>query len=265
MVIALYCHNDANPHKVFCLRLPVLEKPCKHGHKTSMQVQAAEAYRQVSLSVAKAAEIAGRPALDVSLVVVSKTQTLQLIEPVLQAGHRIFGENRVQEAAEKWPSLRKSYPAIELHLIGPLQSNKAAEAVALFDVIETVDRDKIAAALAVEIKKQGRTPRLLVQVNTGKERQKAGVDPDELPIFIEKLRNVHGLTIDGLMCIPPINEPPAKHFTLLRKLAAAAKLTTLSMGMSADFVEAIAEGATHVRIGSAIFGARPVGSPDKAG
>ncbi len=206
--------------------------------------------------IAEAARSAGRPADDVHLVAVSKVFPVEAIAPVLQAGQRIFGENRVQEAAQKWPQLREDYPDIELHLIGPLQSNKALDAVRLFDVIETVDRPKIAAALAKAMAKTGKTPRLLVQVNTGEESQKAGVKPADTGVFLKSCRDEHGLQIDGLMCIPPVDEEAALHFALLEKLARQNGLPVLSMGMSADYETAIALGATHVRVGSAIFGAR---------
>ena len=198
----------------------------------------------------------GPPPDAVTLVAVSKTFGVEDIRPFLEAGQRVFGENRVQEAEAKWPELRASYDGIELHLIGPLQSNKAKEAVALFDVIETVDREKIAAALKAEMVKQGRQPRLLVQVNIGLEPQKAGIPPDEALAFVERCRSVHGLTIEGLMAIPPDGVPPGPYFAHLATLAREAKVTVLSMGMSADFETAIAMGATHVRVGSALFGAR---------
>jgi pyridoxal phosphate enzyme (YggS family) len=175
---------------------------------------------------------------------------------VLDAGQRVFGENRVQEAQGKWPALRAQWPDIELHLIGPLQSNKAREAVALFDVIHTVDRPSIAEALAKEIARQARKPRLLVQVNTGEEAQKAGVAPQDADAFLAACRTSHGLTIAGLMCIPPAEQSPGPHFALLAKIAKRNGLPLLSMGMSADFETAIEVGATHVRVGSAIFGAR---------
>lgn len=210
----------------------------------------------ISERCAQAAVACGRDAADVTLVAVSKTFGPEEISPVLEAGQRIFGENRVQEAQGKWPQLREQYRDVELHLIGPLQSNKAADAVALFDVIQTVDREKIAAALAKEIAKQGKSPRLLVQVNTGAEPQKAGVLPDETRAFVELCRKKHGLAIEGLMCIPPFDENPGPHFALLRKLAGELDLAVLSMGMSADFETAIELGATHVRVGSAIFGQR---------
>ncbi len=196
------------------------------------------------------------PAGSVTLVAVSKTFEAGDIRPVLQAGQRVFGENRVQEALGKWPRLKEKFAGIELHLIGPLQSNKAKEAVALFDVIETVDREKIAAELAKEISRQGRAPRLYVQVNTGLEPQKAGIDPREAVAFVAGCRATHGLAIDGLMCIPPAGENPGPHFALLAKLAGEAGLAKLSMGMSGDYETAIAFGATSVRVGSAIFGSR---------
>lgn len=192
----------------------------------------------------------------VTLVAVSKTFSADEIRPVLEAGQRVFGENRVQEAQGKWPALRLAFPDIELHLIGPLQSNKAKEAVALFDVVETVDRDKIAAELAKEIARQGRSPKLYVQVNTGSEPQKAGIEPREAVRFVKRCREAHGLVIEGLMCIPPADENPGPHFALLEKLAKEAGVAKLSMGMSADYETAIAFGATSVRVGSAIFGSR---------
>ncbi|QBK29253.1 YggS family pyridoxal phosphate-dependent enzyme [Roseitalea porphyridii] len=206
--------------------------------------------------VAEAERSAGRPGGDVTLVAVTKTFDAEAIVPVLERGHRIFGENRVQEAQGKWPELRERYGDIELHLIGPLQSNKAADAVALFDVIETVDREKIARALAREMDKQGRTPRLYVQVNTGEEPQKAGVAPADVPAFLTLCRDKLGLRIEGLMCIPPVDENPGPHFALVKKLASESGVPMLSMGMSGDFETAIAFGATSVRVGSAIFGAR---------
>lgn len=206
--------------------------------------------------IARAERTAGRPEGSTTLVAVSKTFPVEEIRPVIEAGQRVFGENRVQEAAAKWPLLRAETHGIELHLIGPLQSNKAAEAVALFDVIHTVDRDKIAAAIAAEGTRQGRRPRLFVQVNTGLEPQKAGIDPREAVTFVERCRSVHGLAIEGLMCIPPAEDAPAPHFALLAKLARAASVEGLSMGMSSDFEIAVGQGATHVRVGSALFGHR---------
>ena len=210
----------------------------------------------VKSRIAEAEREAKRPAGSVALVAVSKTFDADAIRPVLEAGQRVFGENRVQEAQGKWPALREDFPDIELHLIGPLQSNKAKEAVALFDVIETVDREKIAAELAKEIAKQGKAPKLYVQVNTGLEEQKAGIDPREAVAFVNRCREVHGLKIEGLMCIPPVEENPGPHFALLEKLAREAGVEKLSMGMSGDFETAVAFGATSVRVGSAIFGSR---------
>ncbi|MBB2973422.1 YggS family pyridoxal phosphate-dependent enzyme [Mesorhizobium sp. RMAD-H1] len=210
----------------------------------------------VRSAIADAEKEAGRPQGSVTLVAVSKTFGPQDIRPVLEAGHRVFGENRVQEAQAKWPELRQAYEGIELHLIGPLQSNKAADAVALFDVIETVDREKIAATLAAEMKKQNRFPGLYVQVNTGMEPQKAGIAPTEAEAFVRRCRETHGLAIEGLMCIPPADENPGPHFALLEKIARAAGVGKLSMGMSGDYETAIAFGATSVRVGSAIFGHR---------
>jgi pyridoxal phosphate enzyme (YggS family) len=210
----------------------------------------------VRARIAAAERAAGRPAGSVRLIAVSKTFAAEAIEPLIAAGQGVFGENRVQEAKAKWPALRATHPGIELHLIGPLQSNKAAEAVALFDAIHTIDRDKIAAAIAAEIVRQKRTPRLLVQVNTGEEPQKAGIAPTETDAFVERCRTVHGLAIDGLMCIPPADENPGPHFALLAKIGKRLGLASLSMGMSGDFETAIAFGATDVRVGSAIFGER---------
>ncbi|MEO2038102.1 MAG: YggS family pyridoxal phosphate-dependent enzyme, partial [Martelella sp.] len=192
----------------------------------------------------------------VTLVAVSKTHDADAIRPAIEAGQRVFGENRVQEAQKKWPTLKEETPDIELHLIGPLQSNKAEDAVKLFDVIETVDREKIARALAKEIAKQGRAPRLYVQVNTGNEPQKAGIDPRETEAFLALCRDELGLTVEGLMCIPPAGENPGPHFALLHDLATENSVPKLSMGMSGDYEVAIAFGATSVRVGSAIFGER---------
>lgn len=206
--------------------------------------------------VAAAEQAAGRENGSATLVAVSKTFGAADIRPVIEAGQRVFGENRVQEALAKWPALRDEFPGIELHLIGPLQSNKVKEAVALFDVIETVDREKIAAALASEMKKQGKSPRLYVQVNTGSEPQKAGIDPREAVAFVRRCHEIHGLAIEGLMCIPPLEENPGPHFALLEKLARETDVEKLSMGMSGDFELAVRFGATSVRVGSAIFGSR---------
>ena len=215
-----------------------------------------ERLQNVRAAIAAAETAAKRPLNSVTLVAVSKTFDATEICPTLEAGQRIFGENRVQEAQGKWPQLRGEFDGIELHLIGPLQSNKAAEAVALFDVIQTVDREKIAVALASEMKKQGKSPKLFVQVNTGLEEQKAGIDPRETLAFVTRCREVHGLTIEGLMCIPPADENPGPHFALLKKLAKECGVAKLSCGMSGDYETAIAFGATHVRVGSAIFGVR---------
>ena len=192
----------------------------------------------------------------VTLVAVSKVQPDSRIDEALSAGQRVYGENRVQEATERWGHRRALYPDLKLHLIGPLQSNKAADAVALFDVIETVDRPKLAATLSALAKSGVKLPTLLVQVNTGEEPQKAGIAPAALADFLIECRDTHGLTIDGLMCIPPADEHPAMHFALLEKLAQRHGLKTLSMGMSDDFETGIAFGATHVRVGSAVFGER---------
>jgi len=210
----------------------------------------------VRAEIEKAARAAGREPRSVTLVAITKTFAAEHILPVLESGHRVFGENRVQEAKAKWPALRERFPDVELHLVGPLQSNKAREAVALFDVIHTIDRPKIAVVLAEEMAKQGRRPRLLVEINSGAEPQKAGVLPEAADAFLAECRINYGLVIEGLMCIPPIHEPPAPHFALTAKIAKRNALKLLSMGMSADFSTAIAFGATHVRIGSAIFGPR---------
>jgi pyridoxal phosphate enzyme (YggS family) len=215
------------------------------------------ALREVRAGIARAASDYDRDPASITLVAVSKLFPAEDIAPVLAAGQRVFGENYVQEANAKWPALRTGYPDVELHLIGPLQSNKAKEAVALFDVIESLDRPSLAEALAKEIGRQGKTPRLLVQVNTGEEPQKGGVMPAELDAFLDLCRTRHGLVIEGLMCIPPAEDPPSPHFALLNSMAAKHGLKTLSMGMSADYDPAIQLGATHVRIGSAIFGTRP--------
>lgn len=218
----------------------------------------AEGYMDVVARIARAAQAAGRDPADVTLVAVSKTQPWDAIEPVLAAGQRVFGENRVQEAMARWEG-KAADPALAdltLHLIGPLQSNKSREAVAFFDVIESLDREKLARSLADEVQKQGRTPRLYVQVNTGEEAQKAGILPADADAFIAAARTTYGLTLEGLMCIPPADEPPGPHFGLLRKIAERNGLSKLSMGMSGDFETAIRFGATSVRVGSAVFGAR---------
>ena len=210
----------------------------------------------VEQEIARACRDANRDPASVTLIAVSKTFDADAIVPVIAAGQRVFGENRVQEAKAKWPGLMSAYPGVALHLIGPLQSNKAKEAVALFDAIHSVDRPSICEALAKEINSQQRRPELFVQLNTGEEPQKAGVAPAEADAFIAGCREKYGLEISGLMCIPPVNDAPAPHFALTAKIAARNGLKNLSMGMSADFTIAIQFGATHVRVGSAIFGAR---------
>ena len=213
--------------------------------------------RLVRQEIALAVEAAGRDPDSVKLVAVTKTVPPQVIEEAIEAGQRCFGENRVQEADAKWPALKERHPGIELHLIGPLQSNKVREAVDLFDVIESLDRPKLARALAEEMARADKRPRLFVQVNTGEEPQKAGVPPGEAESFVALCRETFGLAVDGLMCIPPFDEEAAMHFALLAKLAERLGVKQLSMGMSGDFARAIAFGATHVRVGTAIFGARP--------
>jgi len=210
----------------------------------------------VRAEIARACREASRDPAGVTLVAVSKTFGAESIEPVIAEGQRAFGENRVQEARAKWPALIARHPGLELHMIGPLQSNKAKEAVALFDAVHSVDRPSLCEALAKEIARQGRRPRLFVEINTGAEEQKAGVLPQDADGLIARCRDAYGLAIDGLMCIPPADEAPAPHFALTAKIAKRNGLKLLSMGMSADFPIAIAMGATHVRVGSAIFGAR---------
>lgn len=223
---------------------------------SSAPIEVAVRLRLVREEIALAAEAAGRDPADVRLVAVSKTVPAGMIEQAIAAGQRVFGENRVQEAQSKWPELKQCHAGIELHLIGPLQSNKVRDAVSLFDVIETVDRPKLARALAEEIARSGMRPRLFAQVNTGEEAQKAGIAPAEAASFVALCRETFGLAIDGLMCIPPFDEEPAMHFALLAKLAEKIGVKELSMGMSGDFARAIQFGATYVRIGTAIFGAR---------
>jgi len=223
---------------------PSLTKPSPIGLATVVQ------------EIARACKEARRDPETVKLIAVSKTFDASAISPIIDAGQLIFGENRVQEAKAKWPGLLTAYPGIVLHLIGPLQSNKAKEAVALFDAIHSVDRPSICEALAKEINSQKRRPELFVQLNTGEEPQKAGVAPADADGFIADCREKYGLPISGLMCIPPVNDAPAPHFALTAKIAARNGLKLLSMGMSADFAVAIQFGATHVRVGSAIFGAR---------
>lgn len=216
----------------------------------------AENLREVLEHIAGAARAAGRDPDDVTLIAVSKSQSPERIEAALLAGYRIFGENRVQEAEGRWPALRARYPDLELHFIGHLQSNKAAEAVALFDVIQTIDRPKLARAVAKEMERQGRRPRILIEVNIGEEAQKGGVAPDELDALAALCRDELGLPLEGLMCIPPMDEDPAPYFALLASMAKRLSLKTLSMGMSADYEIAVRLGATHVRVGTAIFGER---------
>ncbi len=213
----------------------------------------------VRAEIAHACAEAKRDPASVTLVAISKTFGAEAIEPVIAAGQRVFGENRVQEARAKWPALKARYPDVALHLVGPLQSNKAKEAVALFDAIHSLDRASLAEALAKEIARQGRQPTLFVEVNTGAEPQKSGVLPEETDAFIAACRERHGLAIAGLMCLPPLDEAPAPHFALAAKIARRNGLRFLSMGMSADFPLAIEFGATHVRVGTAIFGERPKG------
>ena len=217
---------------------------------------AADRLTAVRARIEKAASGVGRTADQVTLIAVSKTFPADAIVPVLAAGQRVFGENRVQEAAAKWPKLREEFPGVELHLIGALQSNKAREAVELFDTIHALDRLKLAEAIADTAAKVGRCPTLFVQVNTGLEPQKAGLDPRDTAAFVADCQTRLGLPVVGLMCIPPVDEEPALHFGLLRKLADEIGLKSLSMGMSSDFETAIELGATHVRVGSAIFGHR---------
>ena len=216
----------------------------------------AENLKEILEKMAKASREAEREPKSVSLVAVSKTFDGEHIRPALEAGQRVFGENRVQEAQGKWPLLRQEFPDLELHLIGPLQSNKAADAVGLFDVIESVDREKIARVLSDEERRQQRPVRFYLQVNTGLEPQKAGIAPDDLSDFVRLCRDELQLSVEGLMCIPPVDENPGPHFALLAKLARENGLDRLSMGMSGDFETAIAFGATSVRVGSAIFGNR---------
>lgn len=218
---------------------------------------AASRLAAVREAIGEAAREAGRDPADVTLVAVSKTFGAEAIRPVIEAGQRVFGENRVQEARDKWPALREAFPDLELHLIGPLQTNKAKDAVRLFDAIQSLDRDRLAAAIARAAAAEGHAPRLYVQVNTGEEPQKAGVAPAETADFVRRCREEHGLAIEGLMCIPPAEADPVPHFRRLAALARELSLPGLSMGMSGDYREAVAAGATVVRVGSAIFGARP--------
>ncbi len=203
-----------------------------------------------------AAESAGRDPTSVKLIAISKTHKEDKIRTIIKQGQKRFGENRIQEAKAKWPALKAEYPDIELHLVGPIQSNKVKDAVRLFDVIHTVDRPKVARALAEEIAKANRHPKLFIQVNTGEEPQKSGISPQDVDHFARQCKNDFGLSIEGLMCIPPIDEEPSLHFALLEKCANRLGLAELSMGMSADFKTAIQFGATYIRIGTAIFGER---------
>jgi pyridoxal phosphate enzyme (YggS family) len=214
-------------------------------------------FAAVRARIAEAAAAVGRDAGEVTLVAVAKLQPADRVTAALSAGHRVFGENRIQEAKAKWPPLKASFPDIVLHLVGPLQTNKVRDAVALFDVIETVDRPKLARALAAEMARSGRRPRCLVEVNTGAEPQKAGVLPEQADAFIEACGKEFGLPIAGLMCIPPMDEEPSLHFALLREIAKRHGLRELSMGMSEDFEIAVRFGATEVRLGTAVFGPRP--------
>lgn len=231
----------------------------------TLQIVAAETVAAnlaaIRARIAQAATAAGRPATDIHLVAVSKTFDAEAVRAALACGQRLFGENRVQEAQAKYPALRAAHPELELHLIGPLQTNKVRDAVALFDVIQSVDRPKLAAALATEMARTDRRLRCFVQVNTGAEPQKAGVLPEAADSFIAEARDRHGLRIEGLMCIPPAEDEPARHFALLREIASRNAIAALSMGMSGDFETAIRFGATHVRVGTAIFGARPAPPP----
>ncbi len=221
-----------------------------------MSDAAALRLKEVKENIKKAEKDVERPGGSVTLIAVSKTFEPSDIKPVLDAGQRVFGENRVQEAMGKWPGLRKEFVGVELHLIGPLQSNKVKEAIHTFDVIHTVDRDKIAKALKAEMDRQGKAPKLFIQVNTGEEDQKTGIPPKEADAFIAKCREEYGLEIEGLMCIPPVDEAPGMHFALLEKIAKRNGMEKLSMGMSSDYPIAVQHGATHVRVGSAVFGAR---------
>ena len=223
---------------------------------SSLTSHSPSALASVEAEIARACKEARRDRASVTLIAVSKTFEAEAIIPVIAAGQRVFGENRVQEAKSKWPALMSAHPGLALHLIGPLQSNKAKDAVALFDAIHSVDRPSICQALAKEIEAQNKRPELFVQLNTGEEPQKAGIAPQAADDFIAACRDTYGLVISGLMCIPPVNEAPAPHFALTAKIAARNGLQKLSMGMSADFAIAIQFGATHIRVGSAIFGHR---------
>ena len=224
--------------------------------ETVPEIDVAARLASVRAEIAVAAREAGRDPASVGLVAVSKSHDMHRIRPALLAGHRLFGENRVQEAVEKWPAPREEFADVVLHLIGPLQTNKVKQAVGLFDAIETVDRPKLAGALAREMARTGRRPACHIQVNTGGEEQKAGVSPDDADAFIAACRDEYGLPVVGLMCLPPIDDEPSPHFALLREIARRNGLVELSMGMTADFAVAIAFGATLVRVGTAVFGER---------
>ncbi|MCG5242805.1 YggS family pyridoxal phosphate-dependent enzyme [Azospirillum doebereinerae] len=224
-----------------------------HPHADSVTTRLAGVRR----SIAETGASCGRDSSAVTLVAVSKTHPADAVEEALAAGQRVFGENRVQEARGKFPDLKARFPDLELHLIGPLQTNKVKDAVALFDVIQTLDRPRLAEALAEEMAKSGRRPRCLIEVNTGEEPQKAGIPPAEVEAFLADCRDRLGLPVTGLMCIPPVDEEPAMHFALLAEMARRLGLAEISMGMSGDFETAVRFGATHVRVGTAIFGSRP--------
>jgi pyridoxal phosphate enzyme (YggS family) len=232
--------------------------PTRHESRGGSTVMTDSAARLLAVrqEIERACQVAKRNPASVTLVAVSKSFEAGAIEPVIGAGQRVFGENRVQEAKAKWPALKAHHGAVELHLVGPLQSNKAKDAIALFDAIHSVDRPSLCEALAKEIARQNRRPLLFVEVNTGEEPQKAGILPQEADAFLRRCREDYGLAVSGLMCIPPIDEPPGPHFALTAKIAGCNGLALLSMGMSADFAAAIQLGATHVRIGTAIFGER---------
>jgi pyridoxal phosphate enzyme (YggS family) len=223
---------------------------------TPAPTPAATRLAAVRREIEEACRAAGRDPATVTLVAIAKTFPAAAIADVVAAGQTVFGENRVQEAKAKWPALKERHPGLQLHLVGPLQSNKVKEALTLFDAIHAVDRPSLCAALAKEVAKQGRQPQLFVEVNTGAEPQKAGVLPEQADAFLARCRDEYGLRIEGLMCIPPFDEPPTPHFALLAKIAKRNGLPSLSMGMSADFPRAIEFGATHVRVGTAIFGER---------
>ncbi|WP_421996031.1 YggS family pyridoxal phosphate-dependent enzyme [Reyranella sp.] len=233
-----------------------MPEPAAARAVTDAATGGADRLAEVRRRIADAAREAGRDPATVTLVAVSKTHGPERVQELIDAGQRVFGENRVQEAEAKFPALKQAHPDLELHLIGPLQTNKAREAVSLFDVIESVDREKLAATLAKEMARVGRRPTCYVQVNTGEEPQKAGILPAEVDAFVASCRDMHKLPVAGLMCIPPVDEEPALHFALLAKMAARNGLPAVSMGMSADYETAVRLGATHVRVGTALFGHR---------